>query len=165
MQILGFPYGQQICLPMQEMQETQVQSWVGKIPWSRKWQPAPVFLPGKFYGQRNLADYSLWGCKGSDTTEHKYANTESACLYIVYTCKFVNPLNCYSPLMTSDIWLIIFQRSMLTAWKKKVRESCLKLISNSKIFFLFRITSWIHKSWWFFSMQEYFSITTIYTFK
>ena len=23
--------------------------WVGKIPWSRKWQPTPVFLPGKFY--------------------------------------------------------------------------------------------------------------------
>ena len=22
-------------------------SWVGKIPWSRKWHPIPVFLPGK----------------------------------------------------------------------------------------------------------------------
>ena len=21
--------------------------WVGKIPWRRKWQPIPVFLPGK----------------------------------------------------------------------------------------------------------------------
>ena len=29
--------------------------WVGKIPWSRKWQPTPVFLPGKFHGQRKLA--------------------------------------------------------------------------------------------------------------
>ena len=28
-------------------------SWVGKIPWSRKWQPTPVFLPGKFHGQRS----------------------------------------------------------------------------------------------------------------
>ena len=26
--------------------------WVGKIPWRRKWQPTPVFLPGKFHGQR-----------------------------------------------------------------------------------------------------------------
>ena len=25
---------------------------VGKIPWSRKWQPTHVFLPGKFHGQR-----------------------------------------------------------------------------------------------------------------
>ena len=28
--------------------------WVRKIPWSRKWQPAPVFLLGKFHGQRSL---------------------------------------------------------------------------------------------------------------
>ena len=25
--------------------------WVRKIPWGRKWQPTPVFLPGKFHGQ------------------------------------------------------------------------------------------------------------------
>ena len=35
--------------------------WVGKIPWSRKWQPVPVFLPGEFHEQRNLAGYSPWG--------------------------------------------------------------------------------------------------------
>ena len=28
--------------------------WVRKIPWKRKWQPAPVYLPGKFHGQRKL---------------------------------------------------------------------------------------------------------------
>ena len=28
--------------------------WVRKIPWSRKAQPAPVFLPGKFHGQKSL---------------------------------------------------------------------------------------------------------------
>ena len=27
--------------------------WVGKIPWNRKWQPTPIFLPRKFYGQRS----------------------------------------------------------------------------------------------------------------
>ena len=27
--------------------------WVGKI-WRRKWLPTPVFLPGKFHGQRSL---------------------------------------------------------------------------------------------------------------
>ena len=32
--------------------------WVGKISWSRKWQPTPVFLPGKSHGQRSLASYS-----------------------------------------------------------------------------------------------------------
>ena len=46
-----------------EMQETQVDPWVGKIPWRRKWQPTPVFLPGKPHGQRSVASYSPWGCR------------------------------------------------------------------------------------------------------
>ena len=37
--------------------------WVGKIPRRRKWQSTPVFLPGKFTGQRSLAGYSSWGRK------------------------------------------------------------------------------------------------------
>ena len=40
--------------------------WAGKIFWRREWQPAPVFLPGEFHGQRSLASYSLWGCNESD---------------------------------------------------------------------------------------------------
>ena len=51
--------------------------WVGKIPCGRKWQPAPVFLPGKFHGQRSLADYSPWGCKESDMTEQLNRNTHT----------------------------------------------------------------------------------------
>ena len=31
---------------------------VGMISWERKWQPTPVFLPGKSHGQRSLAGYS-----------------------------------------------------------------------------------------------------------
>ena len=42
---------------------------IGKIPWSRKWQPTPIFLPAKLHGQRSLAGYSPWGHKESDTTE------------------------------------------------------------------------------------------------
>ena len=40
------------------------------ILWNRKWQPPPVFLPGKFLGQRSLAGYSPWGRKELDMTEH-----------------------------------------------------------------------------------------------
>ena len=43
--------------------------WVGKIPWRRKWQPTPVFLPRKIHGLRSLAGYRSWGHKESDTTE------------------------------------------------------------------------------------------------
>ena len=44
--------------------------WVRKLPWSRKWQFIPVFLPGKFHGQRSLAGYSPWSHNQSDTTDH-----------------------------------------------------------------------------------------------
>ena len=37
--------------------------------WRRKWQPTPVFLPGKSHGQRNLGVYGPWGRKESDRTE------------------------------------------------------------------------------------------------
>ena len=33
----------------------------GKIFWSMKWQPTPVFLPEKFHGQRSLAGYTPGG--------------------------------------------------------------------------------------------------------
>ena len=39
--------------------------WVGKIPWSRKWQPTSVFLPGESHEQRSLVGYSPWGHKES----------------------------------------------------------------------------------------------------
>ena len=55
------------CLPVQETQETPVQSLgQGKIPWNRKSQPEPVLLSRKSHGQRNLAGYSLWGQRESD---------------------------------------------------------------------------------------------------
>ena len=49
--------------------------WVGKIPWRRKWQPTPVFLPGEFHGQRSLAGCSPWCHKESDTIEWLSDNT------------------------------------------------------------------------------------------
>ena len=43
--------------------------WVGKTPWRRAWQPAPVFLPGKSPRQRSLVEYSPWDHKESNMTE------------------------------------------------------------------------------------------------
>ena len=45
-------------------------SWVRKIPWSRRWQPTLESLPETFHGQKSLSGYSLVGCKELDTTEH-----------------------------------------------------------------------------------------------
>ena len=63
LQILGFPGGS-------EVKASAVwETWVGKIPWGRKWQPTPVFLPGESHGWRSLVGYSPWGRKELDTTE------------------------------------------------------------------------------------------------
>ena len=43
--------------------------WVRKIPWRRKQQPTPLFLPRESHGQRSLAGYSPWGHKESDLTK------------------------------------------------------------------------------------------------
>ena len=48
-------------------------AWVGKIPWRRKWEPTPVFLPGKSHGQRSLVG-SPWGRKELDMIEHTHTH-------------------------------------------------------------------------------------------
>ena len=39
------------------------------MPWRRKWQPTPVFLPGESQRQGSLVGCCLWGRTESDTTE------------------------------------------------------------------------------------------------
>ena len=53
----GFPRwlsGKQIYLSMQQVQETSVRTLARKIPWRRKWQPTPIFLPGEYHGLSSL---------------------------------------------------------------------------------------------------------------
>ena len=45
------------------------ETWVGKIPSKRAWQPTPAFLPGESHGQKSQAGCSPRGCKESDMTE------------------------------------------------------------------------------------------------
>ena len=59
------------------MQETQVPSWVRKIPWRREWQLTPVLLPGEFHGQRSLVGFTPWGSKELDMTGQLTRSTKS----------------------------------------------------------------------------------------
>ena len=61
----------------------RLEPWVRKIPWRRKWQPTPVFLPGKSHGK---GGYGLQGHKELDTaegTKHtgkcKYVRLQKTC--------------------------------------------------------------------------------------
>ena len=51
----GLPGGKRI---YSQCRRHRFDPWVGKIPWRRKQQPTPVFLPGESHGQRSLAGYS-----------------------------------------------------------------------------------------------------------
>ena len=55
--------------PTSQSRRLRFSPWIGKIPWRRKWQPTPVFLPGKSRRLRSLAGCSPWGRKELDTTE------------------------------------------------------------------------------------------------
>ena len=78
---------------------------VRKILPRRKWQPSPVFLPGKFHEQRSLAGYNPWGHKESDMTEHThtylvlntYAVTNISLLKkYIFGCIFIMPWGIFS---------------------------------------------------------------------
>jgi len=51
------------------MQETWVWSLGREDPLEKGMVTTPVFLPGKFHGQRSPVGYSPWGPKELDTTE------------------------------------------------------------------------------------------------
>ena len=78
--ILGFPggaSGQEPGCHCRTHERFWLDPWVGKMPWRRKQQRTPGFLPGESPGQRSLAGYRPWGRKESDTTEvtshmHRY---------------------------------------------------------------------------------------------
>ena len=49
--------------PICQCRSCKLDPWFGKIPGRRKWQPTPVYLPGKSHGQRSLVGYNPWGHK------------------------------------------------------------------------------------------------------
>ena len=67
--------GKEFAFQCRRHKRWRLEPWVRKIPWKRKWQPTPVFLPGKSHGQRGLVGYSPVGCKNLDMTEHEHRDT------------------------------------------------------------------------------------------
>ena len=55
---------------MQEMQEMRVGSLDQENTLEKEMATHSSILAGKFHRQRSLVDYSPWGRKESDTTEH-----------------------------------------------------------------------------------------------
>ena len=100
---LGFPSASVVKNPSAnagDMGWEDLNPWVGKISWRRKWQLTPVFLPGKSHGQRDLAGYSSWE---SQRVRHHLATKQQYNVYQISRCtghRFTSPctnLSFFSP--------------------------------------------------------------------
>ena len=60
--------GKELACQHRKCKRCRFDPWVRNIPWSRKWQPNPVFLPKESHGQRSPEGYSPQGRKGWDMT-------------------------------------------------------------------------------------------------
>ena len=84
---------------------------VRKIPWRRKWQPTPVFLPREFHGQRSLVGYSPWSRQESDTTEWLSAHIHQMITSTVNTGWALIDMSMCNPAMTLVLkWCAVYQR-------------------------------------------------------
>ena len=70
-------------------------SWVGKVPWSRNWQPAPVFLLGEFHGQRSLG-----------ATVHGVTN-----LVVLFPCAKYKPVDMHTSLVPTPNSFLFYKRT------------------------------------------------------
>ena len=91
---------------------------VGEIPWRRKWQPTPVFLPGKFHGQRSLGGYSPWGCR----VRHNWSNLAHTVYFFKITIKTIKieQLNPKIYMKSQKIWgsqCNLEEKNKLVTWR------------------------------------------------
>ena len=66
--------GQEFACQCRSHRRLKFYSWVWKILWKIKWEPTPVFVPGKSLGERSLVGYSPWVAK-SRTQLSDWAHT------------------------------------------------------------------------------------------
>ena len=65
--VWGFPGGSAVTTPPANAGDLGLMpgsrpgfdAWVRKIPWRKKWQPTPVFLPGQSHGLRSKVGYGV----------------------------------------------------------------------------------------------------------
>ena len=86
--------------------------WVGKTPRRRKRRPAPVFLPGKFHGQR-----SPWGHKELEMTEQLNTKWEVYVKYFFpsWTMKVVSRQSAHCIVWTVR-WINLFFFWLCSLW-------------------------------------------------
>ena len=79
---MGFPggaSGKEPSYQHRRCKRCQFDSWVGKIPWRRAWQPTPIFMFRESHGQRSLEGYSPWNHRvGQDWSDLAHARAHQS---------------------------------------------------------------------------------------
>ena len=127
-------------------------SWVRKIPWGRKWQPNPVFLPGKSHGHRCLVGYSPWGHKSdrtwwlNHTTEMKHRTWKLSARGVspedVGANQVITALSCDFSLSLSHThththtfsWHSLIQMRHTKILKKTFISLCVRFLKSSQVY-------------------------------
>ena len=118
-------------------------SWVGRIPWQKKWQPIPIFLPGKSHGQGRLGGYSPRGSRESDTTEH-------ACIFGVggrpillrHVSQLQNTVECQAD--KTDVYWTLFNLGI--RWDVNKCDWCIIIKCDPAV-----LQMWLAKTRWYWS--------------
>ena len=80
---------------------------------NQKWQPTPIFLPGKFHGQRSLVGYSPWDHKESDTTLLRYVPRDRIFIKtLIIFCESLYTVNTFEILMAAQLLFWPWLRNM-----------------------------------------------------
>ena len=125
---------QRICL---QCGRPAFNSWVGKIPWRRVWQPIPVFLSREPPWAEEPVGYSPWGRKESSSTKHTawkaYHRINKPQLKDQSYCT----IGVYTYLKYTGTWQILNSPDLfLYSW---ILLSCLK----ARLWFLQSFFSWL----------------------
>ena len=107
--------------------------WVGKIPRRRKWQPAPVFLPGKFHRERNLVGYvhgvtKSWSWLRNRTHTHTQAVVKQTKFYRFIPSFFPGFNNQKGTLVYSNLENSVAERKQLFSLTSKSISNYLQII-------------------------------------
>ena len=156
--------------PLEKKMATQSSIRTWRIPWRRKWQPTPVFVPGESHGQRSLAGYNPWGHKNLDTdwvTNTHLSNIlnikllldTSSCQYFLLFYKssfhFFGGVLCYAK--TCKLIIILF---FLLPWKNYLRKYCYDLYQV--MFCLCSLLRVFMVSYFIFTSSNHFKFTFVF---
>ena len=136
----GGPSGKESACQYRKPKKHGLDPWVGKILWRRKWQPTPVFLPGKYHGQRSLEGYTPWAHRDWDMTKQlsTISQVQNNVIYLLFIeCQSLGKqlsILCEVQIFHVDFFTIVDKVEIL--FKKSNEKTKLRIRENANKYLL-----------------------------